>query len=125
LEFPISVLGARPTVKLILPEEGPASLLGAPLEHNGKANAKGSKGPGKGATAPSVDHVIHFERLLVDKKDAKTFKISNTGIVPFKWRLAGADKLPKEFKASGKQGSIMFVVLPPRVCGKWQHPREQ
>ena len=117
LEFPISVLGARPTVKLVLPEEGPGLPLGTPVEHVGKAAPKAGKGPGKAAAAAVIDQIIHFERLLLDKKDAKTFTISNTGVVPFSWRLAGAEKLPKEFKVNLQLVMLLGLsAAVPAIC---------
>jgi hydrocephalus-inducing protein len=96
LEFPISVIGARPQVKLTLPEV-PMLAATDPLATAGKAT-KTAK-PGKQAAAAATpDNVIVFDRLLVDKRDTKVFTIANTSIVPFKWSLLGADKLPPEFK---------------------------
>lgn len=40
---------------------------------------------------------LQFERLLVNKKDVKTFTISNPGLLPITWRLANTATLPKEF----------------------------
>jgi hydrocephalus-inducing protein len=67
-----------------------------------------------------------FERLLVNKKDTKHFTISNCGLLPFKWRLVGADALPKEFAVFPAAGelparsdvtvTVEFTALEKRMC---------
>lgn len=62
---------------------------------------------GKGSSKPvAADYVIHFDRLLLGKRDSQTFTISNTGVLPFKWRLAGAAQLPPEFQVAPAQGDL-------------------
>ena len=52
---------------------------------------------------------VVFERLLLDQTQSKVFIIHNTSLLPVKWRLAGADALPPEFKVLPSSGEI-----PPR-----------
>jgi hypothetical protein len=67
--------------------------------------AKGSKQAiPKGAKA--ADYTIKFDRLLLKKRDTQMFTISNTGVLPFKWRLAGAAQLPAEFKLYPSEGEL-------------------
>lgn len=58
----------------------------------------------KGAKA--ADYTIKFDRLLLKKRDTQMFTISNTGVLPFKWRLAGAAQLPVEFKVHPSEGDL-------------------
>lgn len=39
-----------------------------------------------------------FERLLLGKRETQHMLISNPGLLPVQWRLAGADQLPPELK---------------------------
>jgi len=47
-----------------------------------------------------------FERLLVGKSDTKEFIITNPGLLPIKWKLAGVDTLPKELQITPTSGEI-------------------
>lgn len=120
LEFPISYIGARPTVHVALNEPAALPLVtsaSARLSTDGGAGGggrpsaavtaaaarKGSTGGGKAANAresmlAAAEHAIQFERLLVGKKDSKSFTVSNLGLVPCKWRVAGSEELPQELK---------------------------
>lgn len=52
---------------------------------------------------------VVFERLLIGQTQRKVFIIHNTSLLPVKWRLAGADALPPEFKVLPGSGEV-----PPR-----------
>lgn len=52
---------------------------------------------------------VVFERLLLGQIQRKVFIIHNTSLLPVKWRLAGADALPPEFKLVPSSGEV-----PPR-----------
>ena len=52
---------------------------------------------------------VVFERLLLGQTQHKVFIIHNTSLLPVKWRLAGADALPPEFKVIPSSGEV-----PPR-----------
>jgi len=49
---------------------------------------------------------VVFERLLVGKSDTKEFFITNPGLLPIKWRLAGCDALPPELQIEPTSGEI-------------------
>lgn len=49
---------------------------------------------------------VVFERLLIGQTQHKAFIINNTSLLPVKWRLAGADALPQEFKILPSSGEI-------------------
>jgi hypothetical protein len=116
-EFPISVLGARPQVAVKLDtlpsaeaSEGIAGSQHAAVQRrtsdaggNGKAAAKGAVGKGAKVQA---DYTIKFDRLLLNKRDTQAFTISNMGVLPFKWRLAGVAQLPPEFKVYPSEGEL-------------------
>lgn len=53
-----------------------------------------------------ADYTIKFDRLLLNKRDTQAFTISNTGVLPFKWRLAGVAQLPAEFKVYPSEGEL-------------------
>lgn len=53
-----------------------------------------------------ADYTIKFDRLLRNKRDTQAFTISNTGVLPFKWRLAGVAQLPAEFKVYPSEGEL-------------------
>lgn len=59
-----------------------------------------------GKNGKVADYVIKFDRLLLNKTDTQAFTISNTGVLPFKWRLAGAAQLPAEFKVQPSEGEL-------------------
>eukprot|EP00775_Hariotina_reticulata_P008964 gene8964-9139_t len=113
LEFPINVVGAKPsvTVKLNRPE-GAAAGAEAAEPSTGKERrssqvgaAKAVKpGAAKGKVAPEL--TVQFDKLLLNRKDVQSFFISNTSVLPFKWRLAGASALPPEFKVSPSAGEL-------------------
>lgn len=52
---------------------------------------------------------VVFERLLLGQTQQKVFIINNTSLLPVKWRVAGADILPPEFKVIPSSGEV-----PPR-----------
>jgi hypothetical protein len=71
-----------------------------------KPNA-GKPVPGKAPAAKAAaDYTIQFERLLLGRKDTQTFTLSNPGVLPFKWRLAGASQLPPEFRVTPSEGEL-------------------
>lgn len=49
---------------------------------------------------------VVFERLLLGQTQRKVFIIHNTSLLPVKWRLAGAEALPQEFKLLPSSGEI-------------------
>ncbi|EFJ42226.1 hypothetical protein VOLCADRAFT_67248 [Volvox carteri f. nagariensis] len=69
---------------------------------------------------------VQFERLLVNKKDIKTFTITNPGLLPIKWRLNNLQAMPKEFTVYPQSGEIParsdivvtveFSAMEKRVC---------
>jgi hypothetical protein len=112
LEFPISFIGAKPTVQVDLsspPALAPPTLMqslstkrmstdgSSAARSRPTGAARGGAGGARDALLQSAEHVITFDRLLVGKRDCRTFTVSNTGLLPFKWRLAG-EALPAEFK---------------------------
>lgn len=123
-EFPISVLGARPQVAVKLDTmpsaEVPVDAAAAANLHASSSGAAGgarrtseagsslakstAKQPPKGGKV--ADYTVKFDRLLLNKRDTQAFTISNTGVLPFKWRLAGAAQLPPEFKVSPSEGQL-------------------
>lgn len=54
---------------------------------------------------------VLFDRLLVGKKDTKTFFITNPGLLPIKWRLTGVEGLPKEFAVFPSAGEGMAAMV--------------
>jgi hypothetical protein len=68
--------------------------------------AGGKHGSGLPKGAKPADYTIKFDRLLLRKRDTQAFTISNTGVLPFKWRLAGAAQLPPEFKVTPSEGEL-------------------
>lgn len=117
-EFPITVLGARPQVaiKLDTLPSAETSEPTAALSHHGGGQrrasevgglakaAAGKQPPGKNGKA--AEYTIKFDRLLLNKRDTQAFTISNTGVLPFKWRLAGAAQLPAEFQVQPSEGEL-------------------
>lgn len=100
MEFPISVVGAKPSVTIKF--EGPQPT---------QPDASTTKAAGKGATDKAkalqkAELTVQFDRLLLRKKDSHTLVISNNGIMPFKWRMAGAAQLPAEFKVYPAAGEL-------------------
>jgi hypothetical protein len=85
-EFPITVTGAKPAFRVLLDTDVDAGPSGAPPP------------PADPAAPPPASHTIAFERLLLGCKDARAFVVENTGILPLRWKLAGAEKLEKDFK---------------------------
>ena len=49
---------------------------------------------------------VVFERLLLGQTQRKVCIIHNTSLLPVKWRLAGAEALPQEFKLLPSSGEI-------------------
>lgn len=49
---------------------------------------------------------VVFQRLLCGKIDTKSFVIRNKCLLPVKWKLAGADKLPSELQVFPVEGEI-------------------
>lgn len=130
-EFPISVIGARPQVAIKLDaapvgssgatEAGEAGAGPGEKRHssiNGGGGQRrvsdGSNSLAKAAQKPAggkagkgaADYIISYDRLLLGKKDAQTFTISNTGVLPFKWRLTGVEQLPQEFRVQPSEGEL-------------------
>ncbi|WIA13448.1 hypothetical protein OEZ85_007028 [Tetradesmus obliquus] len=112
LEFPVSVIGAKPSVAIRLDQPvgaaplGDAAKPGARERRTSEVGAKAAKpAAGKGAKQ-AVELTVQFDRLLLRKKDTQSIIISNTGVLPFKWRLAGAEKLPPEFRVYPAGGEL-------------------
>ncbi|GFH25491.1 uncharacterized protein HaLaN_23467, partial [Haematococcus lacustris] len=53
---------------------------------------------------------VVFERLLLGRKDSKTFIITNPGLLPIKWRLTGVEGLPKELVVSPVSASKRLAL---------------
>lgn len=119
-EFPLSVIGAKPSVAIKLDQ--PAAVAAA-LEAGGSGKqgasaggalrrgsdigaAKGAKVVAGKAAKQVAELTVQFDRLLLRKKDTQAIIVSNTGVLPFKWRLAGADKLPADFKVYPASGEL-------------------
>ena len=100
LEFPISVIGAKPSVVVKL--DGPQPPQ--PDASTTKAAGKGTNDKAK--ALQKAELTVQFDRLLLRKKDSHSLVISNTGILPFKWRMAGAAQLPAEFKVYPAAGEL-------------------
>ena len=66
--------------------------------------------PGEKPQPPPPNRIltegIAFGRLLVNKKDLRSFIISNPGLLPIKWRLTGLEKLPKELVVYPTSGEL-------------------
>lgn len=63
--------------------------------------------PAAGAKALlKAELTMQFDRLLLGKKDTHSIRVSNTGVLPFKWRLAGTAHLPPEFKVYPAAGEL-------------------
>lgn len=113
-EFPISVLGAKPQVAVRLDTLPPAEASENQHAPNGgqrrTSDAGGlAKAPAKQTAVKggkAADYTIKFDRLLLNKRDTQSFTISNTGVLPFKWRLAGVAQLPAEFKVYPSEGEL-------------------
>jgi hypothetical protein len=114
LEFPISVIGAKPAVAIKLDQPAGAALAGDAAKPGGARERRVSEVGGVKAAKPAagkaskqaVELTVQFDRLLLQKKDTQFLIISNTGVLPFKWRLAGAEKLPAEFKVYPAGGEL-------------------
>lgn len=129
LEFPISFIGSKPTVQLILQGAVSTTLGARGAADDGATTARSNDSPGAAvppalqaaATPPGaatrrgkpnaregllvgVEHQVVFERQLVGKTEVKRFTIANPGLLPFKWRLAGVEALPSEFKVGRASG---------------------
>ncbi len=112
LEFPISFIGAKPAVQVTLndpPPPPPPAIAAGPSaarlstdggRHGGATWGRGGRPGPKDALIAAADHLIQFERLLVGKTATKSFTVANLGVLPLKWRVAGADGLPAEFKVN-------------------------
>lgn len=114
-EFPVSVLGARPQVAVKLDTLPSAEASEGASHHAGGGQRRASDvgglaKPGAKQAIPKgakpADYTIKFDRLLLNKRDTQAFTISNTGVLPFKWRLAGAAQLPAEFKVYPSEGEL-------------------
>lgn len=113
-EFPISVLGAKPLVAVrldTLPSAEASENQHAPTNGQRRTSDAGSlaKAPAKQAAVKggkAAEYTIKFDRLLLNKRDTQAFTISNTGVLPFKWRLAGVTQLPAEFKVYPSEGEL-------------------
>lgn len=85
VEFPISIIGAKPSVAVRLLDGTPTPVL--PQETSRPvttATATAAPG-GKGAAVPAnrlLTEGVLFERLIVGKRESKSFEISNTGAMP-------------------------------------------
>jgi hypothetical protein len=102
------VVGARPTATVAVDGQPPLQLGPAAKAHTPRSlgSAQGAaKGaptgkPGSAASGPSPraapagqaagQLLVAFERLLLEKKDAKTLTLANTSVLPIKWRITGA-----------------------------------
>lgn len=112
MEFPLNVIGAKPsvTVKLNRPEGAAAAEAAEPSTGKERRSsqvgaAKAVKpGAAKGKVVPEL--TVQFNKLLLNRKDVQSFFISNTSVLPFKWRIAGASALPPEFKVSPSAGEL-------------------
>lgn len=115
-EFPFTLIGARPTVLVTLNEPPPpqpppaATHSAARLSIDGGGGAQGARrggcGGGRESVVASAELTVAFERLLVGKRQSKGFTLSNTGVLPVKWRLAGAEALPPELRVSAVAGEL-------------------
>lgn len=120
VEFPISVLGAKPSVAVRLASTAAAagaSDAGAKGGPRAGFEAGGISTAATGAVVSSkllkgkaskvaAELVVQFDRLLLNRKDSHAFIISNTGVLPFKWQLAGASELPPEFHVWPAAGEL-------------------
>jgi hypothetical protein len=79
---------------------------GARERRTSEVGAKTAKPAAVKAAKQAVELTVQFDRLLLRKKDTQFIIISNTGVLPFKWRLAGAEKLPPEFKVYPAGGEL-------------------
>ncbi|KAG2489301.1 hypothetical protein HYH03_012133 [Edaphochlamys debaryana] len=134
VEFPISLIGAKPQVMVRLNDGTPPPPMPSGLPEPPTPPASSSKpgtpaGPAAAPPGPPnklLTEGIVFERLLVNKKDVKTFTITNPGLLPIKWRLANTASLPKEFVVYPQAGelaarsdiivTVEFSALEKRVC---------
>eukprot|EP00879_Flechtneria_rotunda_P031644 GHRR01034590.1.p1 GENE.GHRR01034590.1~~GHRR01034590.1.p1 ORF type:complete len:525 (+),score=187.16 GHRR01034590.1:182-1576(+) len=109
LEFPISVVGAKPSVavKLNVPavSHEPSGKTPTGLRRATDAGTAAKGAAAKGAK-PVAEYIMQFDRLLLNRKDSQSFTVSNTGVVPFKWQLAGATQLPPDFKVYPSSGEL-------------------
>lgn len=107
LEFPISVIGAKPSVAIKQNAAAQPELRASGPRRQSDANPPKASKPAAGAKAmQKAEITVQFDRLLLGKKDSQTFVISNTGVLPFKWRLAGAAQLPAEFRVYPATGEL-------------------
>jgi hydrocephalus-inducing protein len=67
--------------------------------------AGGTKAATKAAPG-AAELAVVFDRLLLGKHTSQALTISNTGVLPFAWRLAGAAQLPAEFKVVPSSGEL-------------------
>jgi hypothetical protein len=108
------VLGAKPQVAVRL--DTLPSPEASESQHASTGGQRRTSDVGSVAKAPAkqtavkggkaADYTIKFDRLLLNKRDTQAFTISNTGVLPFKWRLAGAAQLPAEFKVYPSEGEL-------------------
>ncbi|KAF5830389.1 hypothetical protein DUNSADRAFT_14652 [Dunaliella salina] len=111
--FPLSVVGAKPQVHVRRDDGTPGPLTLPPPEAGTPPGTPADKDapatPGKGGAKEKnkiLAEGVVFERLLVGKSDTKEFFITNPGLLPIKWRLAGVDALPKELQVTPTSGVI-------------------
>jgi len=106
MEFPVRVVGSRPKAKVTIDEPPPPPAV---VSASPQSEIEGTAQPAPAAATVDLkphDYVITFGQLLVGKRDTKTFTISNTGLLPIKWRLAGADSLPAELQCVPSAGEL-------------------
>ncbi|KAL0040642.1 hypothetical protein WJX79_000331 [Trebouxia sp. C0005] len=133
VEFPISCVGAKPHVEIRLDMPPPSTPAAAPADAVAAAPAvvaeppkvveaakpaAAAKGTAKKSKEPPppelpltprsklVREGVVFERLLLGQTQRKVFIVHNTSLLPVKWRLAGAEALPQEFKLHPSSGEI-------------------
>ncbi|KAJ9512718.1 hypothetical protein QJQ45_019009 [Haematococcus lacustris] len=125
--FPLSVVGAKPVVHVRLDDGTPAPthITAVPVPVAVELKPKTPPGkPGKaiaeqGPVNKILTEGVVFERLLLGRKDSKTFIITNPapllyvsgpvcrpGLLPIKWRLTGIEGLPKELVVSPVSGEL-------------------
>lgn len=98
VEFPLAVIGAKPTVLAYLDDGSGPPPPPPPLV------------PGEKPGPPPVNKLlvegIQFGRLLVAKRDVRGFVVDNPGLLPVKWRLAGLESLPRELTIAPTGGEL-------------------
>ncbi|KAK9824158.1 hypothetical protein WJX72_008157 [[Myrmecia] bisecta] len=106
VEFTVCCVGAKPVVEIELaPDVLPPPALPAGKTAPGVQPAKAASPVPPAPNKIMVEGIV-FERLLLGKKDSKTFIIHNRSVLPAKWKLAGAETLPPELKLSAASGEV-------------------